>query len=107
MVRASQSEKDLVPISGHQSLEGISSDDEADRVLHRLQKFVGRRTLVERSGQSDGRRSAILFGQRLFRVAGKAVEDVHPTKNKIEIILFEKNDECDETYCLRAIRDIC
>ena len=87
VVRASQREQDLVPISGHQSLEWISADDETDRLFHRLQKLLRRWSLVKTSCQSDRRRSPIFFGQSFIGVAGQAIKDVHPTRFK-KIKLF-------------------
>jgi len=62
MVWPPQGHEDLVAVAGNEALERISTDDETDRRLHRLQQFVRRRTRVEVPGQGDGRSSAVFFG---------------------------------------------
>ena len=78
VVRPAQGQQDLVAVAGHESLERVSADDEADGRLHGIEQLFGRRPRVIIPGQCDRRSSSVLLGQLAVGVTGQTVENVKP-----------------------------
>ena len=94
VLRALERIENLVPISGHQSLQRISSDDEGDGFVDRIAKLFNRRSDVRASGKSHRRNPG--WSGWLF----KFVENVEPTKAKsyLKFIYTRRMKLIDKSY---------
>ena len=97
VVGPAQGQEDLVAVAGHESLERVSADDEADGRLHGFQQLLGRRPRVRVSCQCDRRSSSILLGQLAVSVTRQPVEDVQPAETGGFLFISTSKQQTDKT----------